>query len=100
MIYFTIAMLDLNRAQQQLDDKERELKDALEEYNHAMSEKQRLLNDATNCRKKMETASSMINGLSDEKERWTEQSKEFRQQIGRLYSTLNIQKSFKINFFC
>lgn len=78
-----VAMIDLNKAQQQLDDKERELIAALEEYNHAMSEKQRLLDDATNCRKKMETASNMINGLSDERERWTDQSREFRQQIGR-----------------
>ena len=60
-------MIDLNKAQQQLDDKERELKEALEEYNNAMAEKQRLMDDAANCRNKMETASNMINGLSDEK---------------------------------
>jgi dynein heavy chain len=77
------AMSDLNKAQIQLDEKEKELDDALKEYNSAMSEKQRLMDDAETCRRKMNAASALINGLSDEKERWTEQSKEFKAQIGR-----------------
>lgn len=87
-------MIDLNKAQQQLDDKERELQLALDEYNFAMAEKKRLLDDANNCRQKMETASNMINGLSDEKERWTDQSKEFRLQIGRLVGDVLVCTGF------
>jgi dynein heavy chain len=76
-------MGDLNKAQAQLDEKEKELSAAMAEYNSAMSEKQRLMNDADNCRRKMNAASALIEGLADEKERWTEQSKEFKAQIGR-----------------
>lgn len=80
-------MGDLNKAQAQLDEKEKELGAAMAEYNSAMSEKQRLMDDADNCRRKMNAASALIEGLADEKERWTEQSKEFKAQIGRQLHT-------------
>ncbi len=78
------AMLDLNTAQAQLDDKEKELNETMQQYNSAMNEKQQLMDDAESCSRKLETASALINGLSDERERWTEQSKEFKAQIQRL----------------
>lgn len=78
-----VAMQDLETAQSQLDEKQRELDAAMAEYTSAMTEKQRLMDDAENCRRKMIAASALINGLADEKERWTEQSKEFKAQIGR-----------------
>ncbi len=82
-VRLNVAMGDLNKAQAQLDEKEKELSAAMAEYNSAMSEKQRLMDDADNCRRKMNAASALIEGLADEKERWTEQSKEFKAQIGR-----------------
>jgi dynein heavy chain len=78
------AMKDLGLAQAQLDEKERELKLVQQEYEKAMNEKQALLDDANSCRKKMQNASALIDGLSGEKVRWTEASKQFEAQINRL----------------
>lgn len=44
---------------------------------------QDLLDDAEMCRNKMQAASALIDGLSGEKVRWIEQSKEFKSQISR-----------------
>jgi dynein heavy chain len=87
-------MIDLNRAQAQLDEKEKELNEAMEIYDSAISEKQCLIDEAEACRRKMLTASALIHGLADEKERWTEQSKEFKAQISRLVGDVLICTGF------
>jgi dynein heavy chain len=78
------ANADLDKAQAQLDEKQRELNEVQAMYDEAVRKKQTLVDDAETCRRKMEAASALINGLAGEKTRWTQQSKEFEAQIGRL----------------
>ena len=73
----------LKIAQGQLDDKQRELDAVMAIYNAAMAKKQSLLEDAEACRRKMNNAMLLIDGLAGEKVRWTEASKMFESQIGR-----------------
>ena len=77
------AMADLNKAQAQLDEKERELAVVQAEYENALRLRQKLLDDLETCKRKMKSASDIINGLAGEKIRWAEESKEFQAQIGR-----------------
>ena len=89
-----VAMGDLQEAQAQLDEKQRELDEVQAMYDAAMSRKQALLDDADSCRRKMVAASALIGGLGGEKERWTQQSKEFEIQIGRLVGDVLLATGF------
>ncbi|KAK3736698.1 hypothetical protein QZH41_011488 [Actinostola sp. cb2023] len=89
-----VAMADLNKAQSQLDDKQKELDAVQAMYDAAVSEKQTLLDDAESCKNKMVAASALINGLGGEKVRWTEQSREFQSQIGRLVGDVLLATGF------
>lgn len=93
-IRLTGAMDDLKKAQAQLDDKQRELDEVQAMYDSAMREKQTLLDDAESCRRKMQAATALISGLGGEKERWTKQSKEFQEQIGRLVGDVLLATGF------
>ncbi|GAB1300831.1 Dynein axonemal heavy chain 8 [Apodemus speciosus] len=79
-----VANAELGKAQALLDEKQAELDKVQAKFDAAMNEKMDLLNDADMCRKKMQAASTLIDGLSGEKVRWTQQSKEFKAQINRL----------------
>ena len=74
----------LQIAQGQLDEKQRELDAVMALYNAAMAKKQALIDDAEACRRKMNNAMLLIDGLAGEKIRWTEASKQFEAQIQRL----------------
>lgn len=89
-----VAMGDLQEAQAQLDEKQKELDEVQAMYDAAMRTKQTLLDDAESCRRKMVAASALIGGLGGEKERWTEQSKEFQDQIGRLVGDVLLATGF------
>lgn len=54
------------------------------EFDDAMGLKQAVLDDAAKCQMKMDAATALINGLSGERVRWTEQSALFKSEIERL----------------
>ena len=78
------AKKDLETAENKLRKKEKGLNKCKEIYCSAVQEKQKLANQADNCRRKMTSASTLINGLTGEKVRWTETSKNLKEQLGRL----------------
>ncbi len=57
-------------------------------------EKQKLTSEAEICRRKMSAASTLINGLSGEKLRWTMQSKAFKEQLTRLVGDVLLSTAF------
>lgn len=75
-------MEDLANAEMQLEEREQSLKEVKDQYDKAVLEKQRLTDAANLCIRKMNTATTLINGLGGEKLRWTQQSKEFKAQLG------------------
>ena len=91
---YKTAMYELETAEALLSKKETELKKMQLSYAKAVREKQKLTQQAGLCRKKMSAASTLINGLGGEKQRWTKQCKEFKAQLGRLIGDALLACSF------
>uniref|UniRef100_A0A8C8ED16 Dynein axonemal heavy chain 5 n=1 Tax=Otus sunia TaxID=257818 RepID=A0A8C8ED16_9STRI len=88
------AQMELNNAQIQLDEKQMELDQVQAMYDSAMKEKQALLDDAEACRRKMNNATALIEGLGGEKLRWTASSKNFQSQIINLVGNVLLATGF------
>eukprot|EP00741_Cyanophora_paradoxa_P017811 tig00021017_g17202.t1 len=88
------ANAKLHAAQLDLDACERELDAMRQTFEAALSEKQRLQEEADLTKRKMEMATSLINGLAGEKIRWTQQSKEFANTIKRLVGDVALACAF------
>ncbi|KAL2308160.1 hypothetical protein Nmel_001164 [Mimus melanotis] len=88
------ARMELNSAQNQLDEKQKELDEVQAMYDAAMKEKQALLDDAEACRRKMNNATALIEGLGGEKLRWTASSKNFQNQIMNLVGNVLLATGF------
>ncbi|XP_075145766.1 dynein axonemal heavy chain 1 [Haematobia irritans] len=89
-----LAMDDLAAAEDQLREREEALQAVKNLYDNAVGEKQRLTDAANACLRKMTAATALINGLSDEKVRWTNQSKEFKIQLGKLVGDVLLATGF------
>ncbi|XP_048155560.1 dynein axonemal heavy chain 8 [Corvus hawaiiensis] len=89
-----IANAEKEKAQAELDEKQAELDKVQAKFDAAMKEKMDLENDAETCKRKMQAASALIDGLSGEKVRWTQQSKEFKSQIKRLVGDILLCTGF------
>ncbi|XP_047354238.1 dynein axonemal heavy chain 5 isoform X2 [Vespa velutina] len=89
-----VAMEDLTNAERELSEREMALQTVKEQYDAAVSEKQRLTDAANICLRKMTAATALINGLGGEKIRWTEQSKDFKLQLGRLVGDVLLATGF------
>lgn len=87
-------MDDLAQAEAQLRERESALQEVKSMYDAAVGEKQRLTDAANVCLRKMNAATALINGLGGEKTRWTLQSKEFKQQLGRLVGDVLLATGF------
>ncbi|XP_008556957.2 dynein axonemal heavy chain 5 [Microplitis demolitor] len=89
-----VAMEDLANAERELSEREMALQSVKEQYDSAVYEKQRLTEAANVCLRKMTAATALINGLGGEKIRWTEQSGEFKIQLGKLVGDVLLATGF------
>ncbi|CAG5099433.1 Similar to DNAH5: Dynein heavy chain 5 [Cotesia congregata] len=89
-----VAMEDLANAERELSEREMALQAVKEQYDSAVYEKQRLTEAANVCLRKMTAATALINGLGGEKIRWTEQSGEFKIQLGKLVGDVLLATGF------
>lgn len=87
-------MDDLEGAEAQLREREASLQEVKEQYDTAVAEKQRLTDAANVCLRKMTAATALINGLGGEKHRWTQQSKDFKIQLGKLVGDVLLATGF------
>jgi len=78
-----LAVQDLARLEAELTEKEQELEVVQSEYHAALEKTEQLTHAAEVCRRKMSTAMALIDGLSGENKRWTAQSKELKDIMGR-----------------
>ena len=88
------AMSELSVAQEMLDAKQAELDEVQAIYDAAMSKKQQLFDDAAMCERRMKAATALINGLSGEKVRWTEESLQFKATIKQLVGDVLLAVGF------
>ena len=78
------ANKDLAAAEKVLQKKEQALERLQSTYQHAMKEKLKITKQADTCRRKMNAASALINGLQEERVRWTQQCVTLQDHLEKL----------------
>ncbi|XP_035225006.1 dynein heavy chain 5, axonemal-like [Stegodyphus dumicola] len=89
-----VAMKELKAVEQDLEDKENELKEVKAQYENAIANKEKLAEEAAVCRRKMSRASMLITELAGEYKRWTDESKQLKEQIKRLVGDVLVATGF------
>ncbi|KAI4504021.1 hypothetical protein M0802_000492 [Mischocyttarus mexicanus] len=88
------ANRNLRQAEALLREKDEDLKQVQQEYDAVMQERQVIVDQAEACQAKTNTATAMIEGLSGERVRWTEQVAMFKSEIERLVGDVVILTGF------
>nr|XP_042899545.1 dynein axonemal heavy chain 5 [Parasteatoda tepidariorum] len=89
-----VAMKELKSVEQQLEDKENDLKEVKAQYENAIANKEKLAEEAAVCRRKMSRASMLITELGGEYKRWTNESKQLKEQIKKLVGDVLVATGF------
>ncbi|XP_071995855.1 dynein axonemal heavy chain 8 isoform X2 [Engystomops pustulosus] len=89
-----LTNLEMTKLQQQLEEKRSELVTAQSIYDGRALEKMNLLNEAEMGKRGIEAASSLLDGLNGEKQRWTEQIQVFRSQLVSLEGDVLMASAF------
>ncbi|EUB62286.1 Dynein heavy chain 5, axonemal [Echinococcus granulosus] len=93
-IKLNAAKIDLAKAEAVLEEKERQLSIVRALFEKAMLRKKELAEDAEACQKRIATATTLIDGLSGEKVRWTEETRTLGDQVIRLVGDVLMATAF------
>ncbi|OQR97844.1 dynein heavy chain, outer arm [Achlya hypogyna] len=88
------AQADLRHAQEKLLACQSVLQSLQDDFELQMAEKQKVEENATATRKKMEQATALIQGLAGERKRWTEESNRFADRKARLVGDCAVASAF------
>ncbi|CAL7938026.1 unnamed protein product [Xylocopa violacea] len=88
------ANQNLMEAESLLREKDEDLKVVQSEFDAVMEERQKIVDLAEICQAKTDTATAMIEGLSGERIRWTEQLATFKSETDRLVGDILILMGF------
>lgn len=88
------AQAELQKAEIEFKAKEKELSDAQTQFTEAEAKKNAVLDDAKKCQEKMDAATALIEGLSGERIRWTDQLAQFKNETDRLVGDVIVLSAF------
>lgn len=88
------ANKEKNDAESNMAEVQSKLDSMQVEFDEAMRNKNALEEDANATQRRMDSANALINALAGEESRWTEESKEFEDQIQRLTGDCALAASF------
>lgn len=91
---YQAAATELAEAQALFEAKERELAEVQKMYDEAMDKQNAVLEEARVCQEKMDAATALIDGLADERIRWTDQLAQFKSETDRLVGDVIILTGF------